>query len=384
VIIGDPMQLRHISAIPPRRDHYLLQEHGLTDTHLNWAFSENSAFDLASPLASADDVVMLRDHHRSHADVIGFSDQHFYEGKLRVATNYDHLRRLPSDGPAVRWNHVQGHVARPGSSALNEAEAQAVVKELVRIIIEQGYRGSIGVVTPFRAQVNRIRDIIRAHPQADLLLRSGELLVDTVYRFQGDERDVILFSPVVSRGISPGAVRWLRKTTNQFNVAVTRARAALVVVGDFDSAENSGIEHLSAFAAYVKRLGANARTHTGADGESYDGGLQYPTVARPDRVSDWERVLYSKLYQSGLRPIPQYDLEKFTLDLALVVNERRLDIEVDVERYHRSWTGELLRRDQLRNMRLIELGWDLMRFWVYELRENMPLCIERVCRWVRG
>jgi very-short-patch-repair endonuclease len=72
------------------------------------------------------------------------------------------------------------------------------------------------------------------------------------------------------------------------------------------------------------------------------------------------------------------------LDLALVVNERRLDIEVDVERYHRSWTGELLRRDQLRNMRLIELGWDLMRFWVYELRENMPLCIERVCRWVRG
>ena len=68
----------------------------------------------------------------------------------------------------------------------------------------------------------------------------------------------------------------------------------------------------------------------------------------------------------------------------LVAGNRRLDIEVDGERYHRDWTGELLRRDQLRNKRLIELGWDVMRFWVYELRDNMPQCVERVQRWVRG
>jgi very-short-patch-repair endonuclease len=384
VIIGDPMQLRHISAIPRRRDRDLLQQNGLADTHLNWAFSENSAFDLASPLASADDIVMLRDHHRSHSDIIGFSDQHFYEGRLRVATNYDRLRRLPLNGPAVRWINVQGHVTRPGSSALNEAEAQAVVKELVRIVLEQGYQGSIGVVTPFRAQVSRIRDIIHTHPQANLLLTSGELLVDTVYRFQGDERDLILFSPVVSHGISRGAVHWLRKTANQFNVAITRARAALVIVGDLSAAEDSDIQHLSAFAAYVSHLDANAHPHGGSSAEGYDGGPQYPTVSHPERVSDWEQVLYVKLYQSGLRPIPQYDVEKFTLDFALLVNERRLDIEVDGERYHRDWTGELLRRDQLRNMRLIELGWDVMRFWVYELRDNMPQCIERVRTWVNS
>ncbi len=381
VIIGDPMQLRHISAISPRRDRDLLQQHGLAETNINWAFSENSVFDLASPLASADDIIMLRDHHRSHADIIGFSNDHFYGGRLRVATNYDRLRRPALDTPTVRWVQVEGTVTKPGSGALNEAEAKAVVLELERMLVRQGYRGSVGVVTPFRAQANKIRDLLHAHPQANLMLRSGELLVDTVHRFQGDERDVMIFSPVVSRAMPQGASIFLRKTGNLFNVAITRARATLVVVGDFGAAKNSDIKHLSAFANYVESVNTNTR-HAGMRGqENYDGGSNFPAVARPEPVSDWERLLYTKLYQAGLRPIPQYDVEKFILDFALVVGNRRLDVEVDGERYHRDWTGELLRRDQLRNMRLIELGWDVMRFWVYELRDQMPQCVERVKRW---
>ena len=384
VIIGDPMQLRHISAISPRRDRDLLQQHSLAETHINWAFSENSVFDLASPLATADDIIMLRDHHRSHADIIGFSNEHFYEGRLRVATNYDRLRRPAPDGPSIRWIQVEGTVTKPGSGALNEAEAKAVVLELERMLVRQGYRGSVGVVTPFRAQANKIRDLLHAHPQANLMLKNGELLVDTVHRFQGDERDVMIFSPVVSRAMPQGASIFLRKTGNLFNVAITRARATLVVVGDFGAARNSDIEHLSAFAGYVERLNTNTDRAKKLEREDYDGGANYPTVTRPELVSDWERLFYTKLYQTGLRPIPQFNVEKYILDFALIAGSRRLDIEVDGERYHRDWTGELLRRDQVRNMRLIELGWDVMRFWVYELRDNMPQCVERVKRWMNG
>ncbi|MEI8341239.1 MAG: DEAD/DEAH box helicase, partial [Verrucomicrobiota bacterium] len=220
-VIGDPMQLRHISAISPRRDRDLLQQHNLADTHISWAFSENSVYDLASPLADSNDIVQLRDHHRSHADIIEFSNQQFYGGNLRVATNYDRLKRLHPDGPAVRWNHVQGKVIKPGTGgALNEIEAQATVREIERMVMQQGYRGSIGVVTPFRAQANRIRDILHAHPHSHLLFAQGELLVDTVHRFQGDERDVMLFSTVVSNGIAEGALGFLRKTGYLFNVAI--------------------------------------------------------------------------------------------------------------------------------------------------------------------
>src|SRR5206468_4945672 len=124
IIIGDPKQLRHISALQPRRDRELLHKHGLAEGFAKWAYSENSVFDLASPLASADDIIMLRDHHRSHADIISFSNDHFYGGRLRVATNYDRLRRPTLDAPTVRWVHVEGTVTRPGSGALNEAEAK--------------------------------------------------------------------------------------------------------------------------------------------------------------------------------------------------------------------------------------------------------------------
>ena len=71
---------------------------------------------------------------------------------------------------------------------------------------------------------------------------------------------------------------------------------------------------------------------------------------------------------AGLKPMPQFSVEQYDLDFAIVVGDRKLAIEVDGERYHRSWTGELCLRDQLRNQRLIELGWDVQRFWVYEAR----------------
>jgi very-short-patch-repair endonuclease len=378
VIIGDPKQLRHISSIQPRRDRELLHKHGLADGFANWAYSENSIFDLASPLAGQDDIIMLRDHHRSHADIIEFSNQHFYEGRLRIATKYDRLRRPALDEPTVRWVSVQGAVTRPGSGALNEIEARAVVKEIERLGIQQGYQGTVGVVTPFRAQANRIRDLVNAHSNAALLLSRLDLLIDTVHKFQGDERDVMIFSPVVSKNISDGALGFLKKTGNLFNVAITRARAALVVVGDLAAAKASGISYLAAFAEYVVGLGVDQQAGRLSNPLS---GPEFPTVAKPELVSDWERVFYRKLWEAGLRPIPQYAEEKFLLDFAVFLDGRKLNIEVDGERYHRDWNGELLRRDQLRNMRMIELGWDVMRFWVYQLRDEMPASVQRVKSW---
>jgi hypothetical protein len=70
------------------------------------------------------------------------------------------------------------------------------------------------------------------------------------------------------------------------------------------------------------------------------------------------------------------------LDFALIrPNGRRLNIEVDGEHYHRDWDGELIRRDQLRNLRMIEMGWDVMRFWVYEVRDGLPACVNKVAAW---
>ena len=82
--------------------------------------------------------------------------------------------------------------------------------------------------------------------------------------------------------------------------------------------------------------------------------------------------------------MPQYSVEKYALDFALRDGARKLNIEVDGERYHRNWDGELCRRDQIRNQRLMELGWDVMRFWVYQIRDDMSGSVGRVQRWLRN
>src|SRR5262245_66365299 len=89
------------------------------------------------------------------------------------------------------------------------------------------------------------------------------------------------------------------------------------------------------------------------------------------------------MVDAGLKPIPQFTVEQYDLDFALIADGRKLAIEVDGERYHRSWTGELCLRDQLRNQRLIELGWDVRRFWVYEVRDEIDRCVQRVSDWAQ-
>jgi KaiC/GvpD/RAD55 family RecA-like ATPase len=178
VVIGDPMQLRHISTLSKQQDQQLLSKHGLVDDYPGWAYSTRSLFDLASSLCRSEDIVALRDHHRSHVDIIEFSNNTFYEGRLRVATSYDRLRRPRLDEPAVRWVHVQGKTVRPGTGgAVNEEEARSVVREIERLI-SQGYEGSIGVVSPFRAQANRIRDLVYQHDGISTRIADIDFLAD--------------------------------------------------------------------------------------------------------------------------------------------------------------------------------------------------------------
>lgn len=383
VIIGDPQQLRHISALRRPRDSELQHKHGLVDARLGWMFSVSSLYDVAAGVVSLDRIVNLRDHHRSHADIIEFSNRTFYEGRLRVATRYRQLKRPRNDEPGIVWQDVRGEVVRPTSGgALNRQEAEAVLSALQDLLVTRGYPGTVGVVTPFRAQAQLLQELVSASDALAPVRDKADLLVDTVHRFQGDERDVIFFSPVGSAGTPIGALGFLRSSGNLFNVAITRARGLLHVVGDRSAAEASGVDYLADFAGYVAGLKGAVRKLNDADPSTI--GPEYPPVSRPQQVSDWERTLYRALYAAGLRPIPQYSVQQYDLDFAIIVGERRLNVEVDGERYHRSWTGELCLRDQLRNQRLIELGWEVKRFWVYEVRDSLDACVATVRQWAEA
>jgi very-short-patch-repair endonuclease len=379
VIIGDPLQLKHVSTVAPQEDRLLLAANGLAEGHATWAYSVNSLFDLARSLCRHEDIVNLRDHHRSHRDIIAFPNRHFYRSGLRIATDHEKLKRPEAGGPAVRWVDVKGKVVRPSAGgALNVPEAEAVVAELRKLIIDQGYRGAIGVVTPFRAHANRIRTLVHQDHELSQRLAALQFVVDTVHGFQGDERDVIFFSPVVSLGVGESTLRFLKSHGNLFNVAITRARSELVVVGDRQAALDSGVSYLASFAEYS----SNLASQNALEPASEELGPEYPPVASEELVSDWERIFYKAMYAAGLRPVPQYREAPYTLDFALFNEDRKLDIEIDGENYHRNWDGDLCRRDQIRSQRLSDAGWDVMRFWVYEIRDDLTGSVSRVKAWV--
>ncbi len=206
--------------------------------------------------------------------------------------------------------------------------------------------------------------------------------VGTVHTFQGDERDVMIYSPVIAKGAGRGALWFVgEQNKNLFNVAITRARSSLVVVGDRDSGEMQSLPTMKRFINYVDSLAPGAAP---ALGEIEDFGERYPDQFKGSRVSMWEHNLYEALYREGIITTPQVEVDAYRLDLALHDGDRNLDIEIDGEKYHAAWDGDYVYADRLRNMRMLELGWDVMRFWVWEIRDDLDACVRRVEHWAEA
>ena len=380
VIIGDPKQLSHISTISKKQDATLLQKY---DIDFTWSYTANSLYALASSLSRPEDIIQLRDHHRSCSDIIEFSNQEFYEGKLRIATDYKKLTLPRNVKMGMRWINIVGKTLRPASGgAYNDIEAHKIVEEIRHLITDNAYQGTVGVVTPFRKQADLIKKLIEQDNILDsYLAQNNRFLVDTVHKFQGDERDIIFFSPVISTDTPPGAISFLNNTGNLFNVAITRAKSVLVVVGDEVFCSKCQVPYMEHFVEYLHNHKESAQ-HTDLDYNLSSQQRNYPEVSNPEQVSDWEKLFYTELFDHGIKTIPQYATDKYKLDLAIILGEHKLDIEIDGEMYHKDWNGELSYRDRLRNQRLYELGWDVKRFWVYQIRDALPECISQVKQWV--
>lgn len=358
-VIGDSKQLNHICLLSKQTDLSLIMKN---DIAIRWSYRASSIYDLASCMTKAENIIQLRDHHRSFLDIIQFSNKEFYDNTLRIATDYSRLVS-PNNGKPIlgmQWMDVKGKTIRPDSGgAYNLQEAESVIRILRRLSIELEFEGSIGVTTPFHLQAEMISKALeRDSDLRNHLELHNKILIDTVHKFQGDERDVIIFSPVVSDGTKSQSLMFLKSTGNLFNVAITRARALLVTVGDKQYCKHCGVSYLEHFAEYT--CGDSA----------------------PVESSEWEHILQKALSDAGIPVTAQYPVDKYYLDLALFYKGRKLDIEVDGAMYHQTWTGELCYNDQLRNQALMREGWDVIRFWVQQIRDLMPWCIKQIKDWM--
>jgi hypothetical protein len=345
LIIGDPRQLRHISALSPGEEAALAAEHGVEHLLPSWSYRRRSLFAAAEQSATArgGEPALLAEHYRCHPAIVEFPNRWIYQGRLIVRTSVAQLREKLEDQPlGLFWHDCPGFVPRASGSARNEVEVLSILE-----LLDQWWRnGSLarqgvdfGIVTPFRLQMERLEEAVRRRPWWEQV--KSRLTVGTAHRFQGDERDVMIFSPVVARGMPPRLVRWVAATDQLLNVAITRARGALHVVGDRNACLAAG-GCLGAFAAAVGDGG-------GGSHRRLERAPQSPATAR----------MADLLAESGLWAIPQVPLGAHHLDFLTVVPfGTRYDIEVDERE---SLSDAALQSDEVRDAAVVAAGIEVLR-----------------------
>ena len=173
-------------------------------------------------------VVSLTDHYRSHPLIIGFANYYVYKNRLVLKKPMKEIRANTVFGMFGVNVVGEAYRDRETDSWCNLKEADEVIRLIKSFKSIPEYNGfSIGVITPFRGQVKLIYDKAQKEEMTNVL-------VSTVHKYQGDEKDIIIFSPVVAKGIAPGTAKWVENPQNLINVAITRAREALYVVSDYE------------------------------------------------------------------------------------------------------------------------------------------------------
>ena len=154
VVVGDDKQLPHLSFLEKAKEQSFLSQYSIPDKYqLMWRFRTNSMFDLANYYSM--NPVLLDEHFRSLPPIINFSNQEFYGDRMRI------MRRNSNDMKVLELVHVEdGKVDFDATRNLPEIEA--VVAKLQELIIEDERKNpenpiSIGIISPFRAQVEQLK-----------------------------------------------------------------------------------------------------------------------------------------------------------------------------------------------------------------------------------
>jgi len=211
-------------------------------------------------------------NYRSHEAILKLPNERFYDGDLKCCAdvmkknslmNWEHL---PTKKFPLIFEGVAGRDEREGNSPswFNREEAQKV-KEYVGLLVN-GTRSNrvqpedIAVITPYHRQAQKIRMLLRSH-------NYGEIKVGSVDEFQGSERRVVIISTVRSsvEYMDFDARHQLGFVANEkrFNVAITRAQALLIVIGN-----PRILEHDKNWSAFVQHCVENG----GYRGEPYTFG----------------------------------------------------------------------------------------------------------------
>ena len=360
-VVGDPYQLNPIVSLSDGRLQEIATQTGFDTNdlrHRGIHHKYGSAYFAFEFAARPQTPVLLNEHYRCHPHIARWFNRTFYKGELTVLTDVSNTSRRDR---AVGWVDVDGEAIRPATGSwLNQAEAKQTIQQL-RGLIESGYK-AIGVVTPFTAQARLIAKFAKTQFGLDFLDDIG-FVSGTAHRLQGDERDAIIFSSVLAPGMSESGARWIEKERNLLNVAVSRARRALIVLGH-PLISDLGSKTLTSLRTYLR------------DEVARNEGTGSPSAEfRTDSTS--EKVLLDAMQLRDLLPYAKLQVEGYELDFALLEQGIKLNVEVDGDQ-HLDARGRQRRQDITRDRVLVKLGWTVLRIPAWRCHEEIDSVIDEI------
>ena len=251
VIVGDPKQLRHLSFLSGRQQNILIEKYQLQEIEEEMLDYRNvSLLDLCSlSVKSQNQVSFLDEHFRSMPDIIDFSNRKFYDHQLHVMTSCPASLQKKH----VFLHQIEGQFHKEG---YNKAEAIEVLKRVQQIIKEEAGMEvslcqSIGILSPFRGQVDHLRkEAIKLLPTEDF--DRHRLLIGTPYDFQGEEREVMFLTFALDNDTHSASFNYINRP-DVFNVSITRARSLQHLLISFDPARLAPGKLLTEYLHFAKR-----------------------------------------------------------------------------------------------------------------------------------
>lgn len=338
LVVGDPEQVsplavgQQIGAVETLIDEHLS---GVPNAALY--DGRQSLYELASRAFGG--VTCLLEHFRCVPEIIAFSNELAYEGRIRP---------LRESGRVALKPHVIAHRVESVTAAnkVNETEADVIASVLCSACEQPEYAGkSFGVISLVgEDQAITIETLVRQHlPETELSAR--KILGGNAAHFQGDERDVMFLSMVQVPGDGPLAMLDRAEMKQRFNVAASRARDQLWVVHSLDPGRDLKPGDLRRrLIEFARDPGAASRNLKEVE-------------ARADSI--FETEVARRLIERGYFVRPQWWVGHYRIDLVVEGRDgKRLAVECDGDRYH---PIEALDADLARQAVLERLGWRFAR-----------------------
>lgn len=263
LLIGDHQQL------PPVVDESVA---GFNGAPVNARIREASFFEMLWDPLSSNKRLMLNEQYRMAQPIGAFVSEAFYQGLLHSAANTEKVRS-PLPWPFnknLTWLTLRGIERRGDSGSLsNQAEINAVVR-VVRALQKHRNEGlRVAVIAMYQDQVAGLRSELDK-------LNFAWLEVDTVDAFEGEEADVVILSLV--RSNEAERIGFLDKA-QRLNVAISRAKRLLIVVGDVETI--TGREGQELYRPLLDHIEKNGRVAGIGALRTMEKGHRYERIKRP-------------------------------------------------------------------------------------------------------